>query len=105
MSPAFWLISALAGLVLVLLVASGESGTVMGLGNEMFAAASITALWGAFLASSFLRRGIDWGTFAIQLAIWALIIVTLMAGYMLFTGTLKGAEESGGVLAELASFR
>ncbi len=105
MSRTFWVIAALAGLVLVLLLASNDTGTVLGMNNDMFAGASITALWGAFIASSLFRRGTNWGAVAIQLAIWALIFVSLMAGYMLFNGTLKGAEESGGVLAQLATFR
>lgn len=105
MSRTFWIISALAGLVLCLLVTSADTGTVMGIDNNMFAGASITALWGAFIASSVLRRGMNWRGAAIQMAVWALITVTLMAGYMVFKGTLKGGEESGSVLAELATFR
>lgn len=105
MSPAFWIISALAALVLALLIASSDSGTVLGMDNNLFAGAAITSLYGVFIASSLSRRRMNWGAVAMQMAIWALIIVTLMAGYMLFNGTLKGSQESGGVLAELARFR
>jgi aspartyl protease family protein len=77
----FWIIAGAAALVLIALFAADDSGTVMGMDTHLFATLSITTLWGAFIASSLLTRGTNWGQAAVQLSIWALIFLTLMAAY------------------------
>lgn len=81
MGRTFWVIAGAAAFVLIALLASGDSGEVMGLETGLFATLSITTLWGAFLASSLLGTRTNWGMAAVQLSIWALIILTLMALY------------------------
>lgn len=81
MAPWAWLgIGALA-IGLVLLVLSGDSGTVFGMRDETFARTLYLGVLGAVLASFIVASRMRMGQVARNLAIWVLIVLVLVAGY------------------------
>lgn len=95
MSRTVWIGLGFLALVLVVLVASGDGGTVLGLQPWQLAALAfngVLALWvfgGAF-------AGLPLSNAVRNLAVWALIVATLMSGYVFryelqdFASTLSG---------------
>lgn len=80
-SRAFWVILAVLGGGLILLVLNHESGTTMGLANDVFGRTMLLAVWGAVIAAGILGSGLRFGEIARTLAIWLLIVLVLVAGY------------------------
>lgn len=79
----FWILIGLSGLLLVALIATGDSGTTMGMETERFALAGVGILWAIFVGFGMFGSGVRLGDTIKQLAMWALIIAVLMAGYVL----------------------
>ena len=81
MSRFLWIILALIGGGLILLVVNHDSGQTFGLPNDAFAESLYLGIWGIVLAAAILASGMRLGDVARQLAIWTLIILALVAGY------------------------
>ncbi|WP_127597441.1 TIGR02281 family clan AA aspartic protease [Nitratireductor alexandrii] len=81
MSRLFWLIIALIGGGLILLVTSGDRGTVFGLDDDAFARTLYLGVWGLVLAASIIATRMKLGDIARNVAVWLLIILVLVAGY------------------------
>ncbi len=78
----FWIIIGLAGLLLIFLISSGDTGSTLGFETNTFAHAGITVLWAALIGSAVLSRGLPLGDTLKQAAIWVVIILGLMAAYV-----------------------
>ncbi len=76
-----WLILGAMALGLVLLLASGDSGTVFGIEDETFARTLYLGILGAVIAAGIVGSGIRFGYAVRTAAIWLLIILVLMVGY------------------------
>ncbi|MGH6760159.1 MAG: TIGR02281 family clan AA aspartic protease [Phyllobacterium sp.] len=81
MGRLFWIIIALIGGVILLLIANDGSGTTLGMTNDAFAEAAYYSIWGLVLGAVILGSGIPLGDFVRNLAIWVMIILALVAGY------------------------
>ncbi len=81
MNRVLWIGIGLLGVGLILLVANHGSGVTFGMGNDVFARTLYLGIWGAVLGAVILGSGMRFGNIARQLAIWALIILALVAGY------------------------
>ena len=64
MSRLFWLIIALIGGGLILLVTSGDRGTVFGLDDDAFARTLYLGVWGLVLAASIIATRMKLGDIA-----------------------------------------
>jgi aspartyl protease family protein len=95
----FWTLIGLTGLVLILLVGSGDKGTTLGFETNQFATAAVAGLWVLLLGSSVFRRGIRISQTIKHLGIWILIILALMGAYV-FRFDLQdiASRFSGGVI-------
>ncbi len=78
----FWIMIGIMGLVLIILIVTGDTGTTLGFESNTFASAAVMALWGALIGSAVLGRGTRLMDTLRQMAIWLLIILGLMAGYV-----------------------
>ena len=76
-----WIVLGVVGLGLILLLASGDSGTVLGMEDESFARALYLGAFGVVIAAGILGSGRRLGDIARTMAIWLVIILALMAGY------------------------
>jgi aspartyl protease family protein len=76
----FWIIMAVMGVGLILLVANDSSGT-LGLSSDMAGQALYLGIWGAVIAAGVLGSGRPLGDMARSLAVWLLVILALVAGY------------------------
>ncbi|MEO0547294.1 MAG: TIGR02281 family clan AA aspartic protease [Pseudomonadota bacterium] len=95
----FWIIMGLVGALLILLIVTGDTGKTLGFETNQFAGAAIMALWAAVVGSAVLGRGTSFANTAAQLAIWGVIILGLMAGYVYrFDLQDFGARMSGGII-------
>lgn len=83
MSRLFWIMAAIMGGALLLLIVNHDSGTTMGMESGRFGSAVVLALWGALIASAFLARGVRLRDTLRQAVIWLAVILVLMAGYVL----------------------
>jgi len=95
----FWILVGLMGLVLILLIASGDTGTTLGFESNRFGTAAVSALWAILIGSALFGRGTGiWETLK-QLGIWILIILALMAAYV-FRFDLQDVASrfSGGII-------
>lgn len=81
MSRLFWIIIALIGGTLLLLMANSDSGSTLGMANDDFARLAYMGIWGIVLASALLGSGIPLSHFLRSIAIWIIIILALVAGY------------------------
>lgn len=81
MGRLFWIVIAAVAIVILLLMANSDSGTTMGLANDAFARAAYMGIWGVVLAAGLLGSGIRLSDFARNMAVWAVIILALVAGY------------------------
>ncbi len=95
----FWVLSGIGGVVLILLIASGDTGSTLGFETNTFAAAAVSGLWALLIGSAVFNRGTNFSEAIKQLSIWAMIILVLMAGYV-FRYDLQdvGARFSGGLI-------
>lgn len=78
----FWTIIGLGGIVLILLIASGDTGTTLGFESNTFATAAVSGLWALLIGSAVFNRGTSFSETVKQLSAWVLIILLLMAGYV-----------------------
>ena len=76
-----WIVLGAMALGLILLIASGDTGTVLGIADETFARTLYLGALGAVIAAGILGSGQRFGQVARTLAVWLLIILALMAGY------------------------
>ncbi len=78
----FWIFIGIMGLVLIALIASGDTGKTLGFESNQFAAFSVMALWAVLIGSGVFSRGIKFGDTLKQMAVWVVIILLLMSGYV-----------------------
>lgn len=81
MGRLFWIVIAIMAIGLVALIATGDSGTLFGLDGDSFARTLYLGLLGAVVAVGLLGSGQRFGPMARTLAIWLVIIMSLMVGY------------------------
>jgi aspartyl protease family protein len=81
MGRLFWIVIAIMALGLLALIATGDSGTLFGLDGDSFARTLYLGLLGAVVAVGLLGSGQRFGPMARTLAIWLVIIMSLMVGY------------------------
>lgn len=81
MGRLFWIVIAAIAVVILLLIANNESGTTLGLANDAFGQAAYMGIWGVVLAAGILGSGIRLSDFARNMAVWAVIILALVAAY------------------------
>ena len=95
----FWVIMGLLGLLLIVLLLSGDTGTAFGFETSQLASFSIMALWAAVIGSGVFGRGMKFSDTLRQVVIWIVIILGLMAGYV-FRYDLQdfASRLSGGIL-------
>lgn len=80
-SRALWVILAIIGAGLIVLVLNHEQGSTLGLDNDAFGHALYLGIWAAVVAAGILGSGMRLGDAARTLAIWMVIILALVAGY------------------------
>jgi aspartyl protease family protein len=76
-----WLVLGVMALGLVLLLASGDSGTVLGMGDETFARTLYLGVLGLVVAAGIVGSGVRLGHMVRGLALWLLVVLVLVAGY------------------------
>ena len=81
MGRLFWIVIAAIAVVILLLMANDDSGTTLGMANDAFGQAAYMGIWGVVLAAGILGSGIKLSDFARNMAVWAVIILALVAGY------------------------
>jgi aspartyl protease family protein len=81
MGRALWIILGVMALGLVLLLASGDSGTVFGIEDDQFASTLYLGILGAVIAAGILGSGLRMGSIVRGMAVWLLIILALVASY------------------------
>ena len=82
MNRLFWVVMALIGGGMVLLLVRGDSGTVFGIDSDKFASSLYLGVWGLVIAAGiFASRRVRLGNAARSIAIWLAILVVLVAGY------------------------
>ena len=55
----FWLIIAAVAIVVLLLMSNNDSGSTLGMDNDVFARAAYLGIWGVVLAAGLLGSGIN----------------------------------------------
>lgn len=95
----FWILVGLVGLILIVVIASGDTGTTLGFETNQFATAAVAGVWALLIGSAVFGRGTGIYETLKQLGIWVLIILMLMAGYV-FRFDLQdiASRFSGGVI-------
>lgn len=81
MSRLLWIVLAALALGLILLMASGDTGTVLGIDDDAFARTLYLGAFGLVIAAGIIGSRLRFGQVARTMAIWLLIILALMAGY------------------------
>lgn len=76
----FWIVMALIGGGLILLIANDSSGT-LGLSSSSAGQALYLGIWAAVIAAGIFGSGRGFGDIARTLGIWVLLILVLVAGY------------------------
>lgn len=77
-----WIVIGLIGLAALVLILNHDSGTVFGLRGDDFASLVFYGLWGTVIAAAIIPRSGGLGTAARNAAIWLLVILVLVAGYV-----------------------
>ena len=67
----FWVIIGLAGVVLILLIASGDTGSTLGFETNTFATAAVSVLWALLIGSAVFNRGTNFSEAIKQLSDFA----------------------------------
>jgi aspartyl protease family protein len=81
MPRALWLILAVIGLALILLIANHSSGSTFGIENSDFSRLVWLGLFAAAIGAGLLRSGRPLGQLASNLGAWAVIVLALVAAY------------------------
>lgn len=81
MGRMLWIIIALIGVVLLLLMINNNAGSTLGLNNDQFARFAYLGIWGIVLGAGILGSGIPLSQFLRSMAIWIVIILALVTGY------------------------
>jgi aspartyl protease family protein len=81
MSRFLWIILAVIGGGLILLLLNDPSGETFGVTNNAFGRTLYLGIWGTVLAAGILASGMRLGYVARSLALWMLLILALIAGY------------------------
>ena len=81
MSRFLWIIIAVIGGGLILLVLNDSAGSTFGIANDAFGQTLYLGIWGTVLAAGILGSGMRLGYVARSLALWLLVILALIAGY------------------------
>ena len=76
-----WIVIAVIGAGLILLIVNDSSGQTLGLPNSSFASALFLGTWGAVLAVGILGSGMRIGDVARNLALWLFIILGFVSAY------------------------
>jgi len=76
----FWIVLALIGGALILLIVNDSSGSTLGLPNGSFANLVYLGVWGTVLAAGIVVSGRRLGDTARALAAWMLIILVAFSG-------------------------
>ncbi len=82
MGRLFWIIMAVIGVLLIILISTNDQGTVLGIQNEKFGNVAYISIWGALIGAAILGSGMRFGDLARQLVVWTVIILALMGGYL-----------------------
>lgn len=77
----FWFAIGALALGVVVLLLSGDTGTIFGMEDESFARIVYLGVLGAVIAAGIVGSGMRFGHVARTMAIWLLILLMLMAGY------------------------
>ncbi|MGI9367163.1 MAG: TIGR02281 family clan AA aspartic protease [Rhizobiaceae bacterium] len=99
MGKFFWGMIGLLGLLLIILIASGDTGTTLGFETNQFAVVAVSALWAVLIGTALIGRSGGLIQVLRQLGIWVLIILALMATYV-FRFDLQdiASRFSGGII-------
>jgi aspartyl protease family protein len=81
MSRFLWIILAIIGGGLILLILNDSSGTTLGIANDAFGQTLYFGIWGTVVAAGILGSGMRLGYVARSLALWMLLALALVAGY------------------------
>lgn len=79
---ALWIILGIIGAGLILLILNHEEGRVFGLESGRFAQLLFLGVWGTVIGAAILPRSGGLGEMARNIAIWLVIILFLMGGYV-----------------------
>lgn len=81
MSRFLWIILAVIGGGLIVLVLNDAAGETFGITNDAFGQTLYLGIWGAVIAAGIVGSGMRLGYVARSLALWMLVILVLIAGY------------------------
>lgn len=81
MGRLFWIVMAVIGGGLILLIVNSGTGTTLGLPNDTFAQTLYLGIWGLVVAAVLVRRRLPFVEMARNIAIWLFIALVLVAGY------------------------
>jgi aspartyl protease family protein len=76
-----WIILAVIGGGLILLVLNDSSGETLGISNDAFGQTLYLGVWGTVIAAGILGSRMRLGYVARSLALWMLLVLILIAGY------------------------
>ena len=77
-----WIILGLVGAVLILLIINTDQGSFLGMSNDQFASAMFLGIWATLIGAAIIPRSGGLGAAARNAAIWILVILVLMTGYV-----------------------
>ncbi len=77
-----WVALGLIGAIVIYLILDGEGASTFGIQNSQFARIALLSMWGALFATAVIPRRGEFKQAARNAAIWALIILALVAGYV-----------------------
>ena len=81
MSRLLWIVLGAMALGLILLLASGDSGTVFGIEDETFARTLYVGALAIVVSAGILGSGVRLGSAVRSMAVWLVVILVLMVGY------------------------
>lgn len=81
MSRYLWIILAVIGGGLILLILNDSGGETFGITNDAFGQTLYLGIWGTVVAAGILGSGMRLGYIARSLALWMLLILVFIAGY------------------------
>lgn len=82
MGRIFWVLMAVLGLALVLLIVNNDQGNILGIPNDTIGSTVYMGVFATVIAAALLSRRIRLGQAARQAMIWLVIVLGLMAAYI-----------------------